>query len=721
MVRITRPVLLGALVFGAAAGCAHLVETKAINSFTAALDKGDLKGLKSSTSDKFEEKALRGDDPVDVLKILKLHPEEKITVVKVEDVSEKEKRVVVTAGKSKRKMQYCLVRDEKTHQWVVDDIKLKQSRKDIDAVKSVTDQMDLLLVVQDFLVAWHGGKKQEVLAVTTPEFGKLLAGLPAAHLERLTKKVAGERIRPEEFRPEAQINDKDAIVKLQRTKGILMLVMRQTKKGWKVGDVAVESRKDKEHLASAMKTATVIQTVVNFLKAYQKDDKQALKTLSAEGLYTECLKLFDLKMIALPAPDVLGSKDLVKTHRKGGEYVLQRPTETVKISLALASPEGGDAATASYVVDDVTIYDAKEEKRLAALYTAQARMQLFMRAILNGSLTLIRENSSEDLKTKVWSHLGRVPLAEILPPEIEMAPPIVVGKDFHGPVVRLHVRQGTRELSYVMRDYEGKVDVDDILMPVMDRPASLKETMQSLLPIRTLQLALREASLAADGHDRQIEALRAVCSRDFNRLVWKQVNQIPETAFMVLPHLDAGLMSITESPAGRTVVFGDARFGSRIDLIADRENWLVDRIFMLAGTENEPAELKHLLRLELAKKGPKGLALDPMSAQPIATNPSKTASADLGDAATVMPANAATPTAAPARDDPPVESNENDAPSRTPHATTSASPVPNSKGAAPSFRSFPRTELTAPILAVPTRPAQPAAGSGKNSEANSDW
>jgi hypothetical protein len=645
MVRITPTVLSGTLLVCAIIGCANFVETQAISHFTAALEKGDLDKLKETTSDSFEQKALRSKEATDALKVLNLHPEEKLIIVKVKDVADPEKKVTVkkvevTTGKTHRKMQYNLVRDQQSGKWVVDDILIKQqNRKDVTAVKSVTEQMDLLLVVQDFLVAWHSGKGAGVAAVTTPTFGKLLGELPASHLERLTKKVAGERLRPDEFRPEATIDGNDAIVKLQRNKGVLILTMKQTNKGWRVADVAVESRQDKDHLTSARKTATAVRTVVDFLKAYKSDDKTALKPIVAARFYDECLKVADLKVIPLPAPEVLGDKDVVKTHDKGAEYVLQRKNETVKISLS----ETDGSTTPGFVVDDVTIFDSKEEKRLSALFTAQAKMQLFMQAILKGNLILVKKNSTADFRAKIWNRLGPVSLAEILPPEIEMEPPVVNGTDFRGSMIRIHVHQGSRELTYVMRDWSGEVTVDDILMPVMDRPSSMKETMQALLPIRLLAAALREASIATNGHDRPIQTLKSVTSNDFNRVVWSQTAQIPEGAFSSLPHFSAKLSSITDTPTGQTVVFGDERFGAKIELCREREVLVVDRVWLVSGSPDEAPDLKSLLKTQLVKRGPRDAAVDPMSAEPIATEPTRTAGAfgsQLTPAADGSPASA---------------------------------------------------------------------------------
>jgi len=203
MVRVTPMVFSGAVLVCAVLGCANFVEMQAINNFTTALQKDDLDKLKASASNTFDNKALRREkDSLEALKNLPLHPDEKVTIVKVEDVSPTKKKVVVTTEKTHRKMQYNLVRDEKVSKWVVDDIIIRQSHKDVTASKTITEQMDLLLAVQDFLIDWHKGKRKDVEGVITTSFAGLLKDLPQAHLDRLTKRIAGEKLKPHEFRPE---------------------------------------------------------------------------------------------------------------------------------------------------------------------------------------------------------------------------------------------------------------------------------------------------------------------------------------------------------------------------------------------------------------------------------------------------------------------------------------------------------------------------------------
>jgi hypothetical protein len=681
MVRFTPWVITGAAFACAVVGCAHFVEMQAIDHFTTALQTDDLNKLKASASPSFDEKALRRNkDSLEALKNLPLHPEEKVTIVKVEDVGNDKKKVVVTTEKTKRKMQYNLVRDEKSSKWVVDDIIVKQKSKDVTANKTVTEQMDLLLAVQDFMIAWHTGKPDQVKSVVAPSFASLLKDLPQPQLDRITKKVAGEKLRPKEFRPEATIDGNDAIVRLQRAKGVLVLSMAHLKQGWRVSDVSIESRKDKDQMSSARRTAKAIHTVVQFLTAYKEDDKRSLEHVTASRLFDKCLKVADLKTVALPGPEALGDKDVVKTHLTktdnvevcGGEYVITQGKTTIKISLI--SPPGVviDTEKLVFTVDDVTFYDSKDERRLSAVYTAQAKMQLFMNALIKSNLLLVKENSTKDLNYKIWNRLGQVTLAEILPPEIEMSLPSISSIDYHGAVTNINVHQGSRELTYVMRDYSGDVTVDDILMPVMERPSSMKETMLAMLPIRLFASALRATEGVPKPGDRQLDFLRGVTSNDFNRVVWSQINQVPESAYAVLPRLAMQLAAITDTPNGQTVVLGDDRYGAKIELVRERDALVIDHVYMMGGGQIETAELKHTLKSTLVRRGsPRAFVTDPMSANPIATDAPRTADAGTMNADAFEPGSGSV---IPAKSE---TAEELAAPKRFPDVSEKPLPAPN--------------------------------------------
>ena len=259
MARTTNSALVLTGMLCLCSGCTHFIEARPIELFANALAEEDLKQLRSSTSGEFQQKALRLAEALDDFKILRL-PEGKTTIAQVEDVSPSKKRVTVEVGETKRKLLYELTLDSETEKWVVDDVYVKQKRKGMTAAKSVTQQMDLLLTVREFLSAWDEGERDDVLAVTTPEFARLLSELPPAHLARLTKRVIGESSTGRKPKPEAQMGESFAIVRLPRAAGEVVLSFSLHDDKWRIRDLAVESVADHEHIASVRKLAAVTGT-----------------------------------------------------------------------------------------------------------------------------------------------------------------------------------------------------------------------------------------------------------------------------------------------------------------------------------------------------------------------------------------------------------------------------------------------------------------------------
>ena len=99
----------------------------------------------------------------------------------------------------------------------------------------------------------------------------------------------------------------------------------------------------------------------------------------------------------------------------------------------------------------------------------------------------------------------------------------------------------------------------------------MKETMLAMLPIRLFVSAIRSTEGVPKPGDRQLDFLRGVTSNDFNRVVWSQINQVPESAYAVLPRLSMQLAAITDTSTGQTVVLGDERYGAKIELVRERD------------------------------------------------------------------------------------------------------------------------------------------------------
>jgi len=594
MSRITFSFSVCAVLLCVDPGCAHFIESRVIEQFSTSLDRGDLDGLKSRVSDKFERKTLRLTESLDDFKILKL-PEGKTSIVKVEDVSNHEKRVTVKVGESKRRLLYKLMQDAPSKKWVVDDIYMKQKHKGVTAVKSVTEQMDLLLTVREFLTAWKQGGRADVLRVTTPEFGQRLGELPPIYLAQLTKQVAGERSKESKLRPEAQMDQGEAIVRLPRTTGELVISFKLQAGAWKVDDVAVESKGSTEQIPSVSKTALIMTAAIAFLKAYNAHDKGALSRLCTEK-FQEILMPADLSSVRLPAAEGPGDDYRVKNQGGHATFVIPGEQCLVNISLKRHEEESHPDAPPRYLVEEVTIYEneqkGKQEKRLSALFTAHAMMQLFAEALSGRNLPMLRRLATPDFNQRVWQRLDETSLDELSLFGLGNAAPNVSAVEYRGAVTRMTVTEGPLTLTYVLRNWNGKLRVDDVLLPATKRPRSLKTTLELMIPIRNFASGIRLS---------QIAVLERNSSSDLNRLVWKQTEEVPHLGVTVLNHLRAPLTSVKLGTDKTTVKLGDERSGAHVELVKEHDRWVVDDVLLIAGLEPlQRRELKKTLRIELA-------------------------------------------------------------------------------------------------------------------------
>lgn len=594
-------------------GCAHFLEERAIARFTKALEGENLDGLKAATSEAFEQKALRRDEAVEDLKVLRLQPaadgkkKPETEIVKVEDVSDHEKlvTVTVTVGEAKpKKLQYRLTRDDKSRKWVVDDVLVKQNRKDLSAAKSVTEQMDLLLSVREFLAAWENGDREEILAVTSPGSSKLLSELSADQLGMLAKQIVGDKPSKSKIRPEAQLDGNDAVVRLKRSEGEILLTYRLYDGNWKVVDAALDSKNEKKRVASIVKTAGVLRAVDQFLVAYAAGDKPELEKLCTQQLYGQSLKFADTKTTPLPALDAEHQKSQVYMTASGADMVAGSGEQKMRISLNRIDPDADGETPARYLVHEVTIYENSHEKRLSAVFTSKEVMELFCKSYNERKLDVLKKVSTNDFNQRVWNQLDTDRFCQLKVAEIEPAEPKILSTEFHGEVTEITVQQGTRVLAYVLRDWQGRVCVDDVLMPVMDRPNSLKSTLEILIPIHNFALGLRAADPTLLSHAPQIEFLQKNSSKDLNRTVWNQTQQVPAAGRSALRHLEAPLSALKHTDTQAMVTLGDDRFGARIVLEKEQSRFVVDQIAIIAGPEtSQRSELKQSMRTELAARG----------------------------------------------------------------------------------------------------------------------
>ena len=590
---------LAAITVGGSAGCTHLIESRAITAFSKNLQQADLEGLKAATSDEFRQRALRTTVALEDLKILRL-PDGKTTVVEVEDVSSEKKRVTVQVGESKKEIFYELARDA-NGRWVVDDIYLKQKKKGVEAYKSVTEQMDLLLTVREFLNAWGNGDREQVLRVTTPTFRTSLEGLPPSFLASLTRTVTAGRPVGSQFKPHAQLDEKVAVVRLPRLSGECVVSLELKGEHWQVSDVGIDS-KDDDQVPSMFKLAQAVNGCTAFLAAYDRGDKPSLAALSSKDFYEGSLSIGDLSQAKLPDAMLSEHELQVKLRGNRADFVLKNDAELVQIDMHRA-PETAPNAPAQFVVSDVTIYEVetKQEKRLSALFTAQAMLEIFVKSLSLRDLDSLKHCSTRDLTARVWTKLNggtvtAMPLDLFDADEFEF-----VTASFQGALTKIEVRQGGRPLTYLLREENGRFYVDDVQWQITGIPSSLKTTIEILIPVQDFAAAI---ALGREVEDQAValEQLQANSTNDFNRMVWTQCRFVPNSGMSADTFLRAPLKGIAIGENEVTVQLGDNRFGAKVTLRREFDRYAVDDVLLIAGPEEtQRLALKHSLRTQLAR------------------------------------------------------------------------------------------------------------------------
>ncbi|MCH7987944.1 MAG: hypothetical protein IID46_02200 [Planctomycetes bacterium] len=568
---------------------------RSINRFTSALEADSLETLKSSTSKMFDQKALRLEDSLDDFKILRF-PEGKTSIVSVQDVSENEKKVTVEVGEKKRRLRYHLIRDAENGKWVVDDIDIRKKKNGVVATKSVTEQMDLLLTIREFLDAWtQGSSRSEVLFLVTPQLGEVLGELPPAYLAQLTQKVSGEPSNEPRVRPVVKMDRDVAIVELPRAAGKMVMSFRLIDGSWKVSDVAVEGRDEENHIPSIMKMAVALNVATKFLDAYEIGDHKKLQAVCSRSLYRNSLRYANLASVPLlnsSSPDVSYSVTMRDRHV---DLELQNRAEIIKIGMVRQETETDYDSSPRYLVEDVTIYDLHDmqQKKLSSLFTAQAVMQIFAEALAQRNVSMLKHTSTADMNERVWNKLETTDFANYSLPEIDTSIPTIEAIEFHGAVVKIHARQNNRKLTYFLRDRNGDVRVDDILASSSDLPESFKTTMELLIPIRNFAAAIQSS---------QLEAVQRNSSKDFNGLVWKHVSHVPDVAFTAWEFLQEPMVSVDSVKTHVRVTLGNGHRGAEVTLVKEHGRYVVDEVLIVAGVQPEQrAKLKETIRTMVAE------------------------------------------------------------------------------------------------------------------------
>jgi hypothetical protein len=520
----TRTLCACAALALASSGCANLLTSRAIDDFSESLAAGDTEQMREVSSERFARQALRLPEAGDDFKVLNL-PQGKLTVLKTEDLSDDKKHITVQVGESDEKnetLEFHLTRPAGERRWVVDDVFVTQNKggKGGPVTKSVTEQMDLLLTVREFLAAWSSGTREEVLAITDDELRESLADLPPAYLNQITKQTV-ENVNTHTLRPEAHIDDDTAVVSLSRTRGGLTVILTQTDDQWRVTDVAFDV-KNGEPVPSVRIMAVTLQTAVKFLNAYSTNDRAGITAVS-DPAFDRKLAGADLATVPLPVVGMLAAKYEYKHHGDSVDFVVPQGSSEYVVSLKkqIDDKPKGLGKLPTFLVSEVTLFEkgSNEIKRLTSLFSVHAVVEVFADALIARDRARLLALSTPEFNDRAWSPANDVVLQALPLPEIEAAPPRIVATVFQGPVTEVTVTHGSKALTYVLRSSRGGMLVDDVLLPVAGRSNSLKENVELLAPLYGFALGV---------HHHDMDLLKQTSGTGMSRMVWSHTPSVPD-------------------------------------------------------------------------------------------------------------------------------------------------------------------------------------------------
>ncbi|HVJ87350.1 MAG TPA: hypothetical protein VM452_16955 [Caulifigura sp.] len=581
-------------------GCTGMFTQRAVTAFANGIQSKDLASLKASTSSDFEQKALRLSESAQDLRLISL-PQGKAKVVSIEEQGPTRRLVKVQHGEAKKTIDYQLVR-EKSGRWVVDDVLVSQKKDDKEVVRSIGDQMNLLLSVRELINDWQSKDRERVLSATTSDLRHELEGLPPAWLDKVTTRVAGEGpLRS--WRPEASMKENRAVVKLTRNgsgggrDGEVLMEFKLSDDRWLLEDASWPGV-DHSDVSSLRQLSIALTFSRKFLEAYGAEDKPALSGLCTPE-FAHCLEGAELKRVPLPVVDLLTRPFEVRQHRDKLDVLLAAEDETFTLNVKWQNEKGEAPTTSSDKVtqarvEEITIYDRKEEqvKRVSSMFQAHEIVEYYAEILASGDVEQLKYLSTTGFNERVWKRFPPEVLRLIRLQEIEAAPPRLVTTVFNGPVTEVTVMQGERALTYVLHTEQAEVKVDDVLLPVIDRPSSLRKHYEMLGPIYQF----------ADGVRRQDKStLISASGAGLDRIVWEQVQETPNIGIDIVQRLISPVSAIRAGDLQSRVTLSDGRHAVEVELEEERGRFVVADVKFLEGSGKPPVAMLQAMRHSIAR------------------------------------------------------------------------------------------------------------------------
>ena len=581
------------------------MEERVVGLFTDALDEENEPALRRITSSRFEQKALRSEDVLSDLRVLRL-PSGNLSVVEVKEQSEDQREVIVKE-ESGGKYQFHLVRDPVKNYWVVDDVMVRQRNNGTRITKSTTEVMDLLVTLRQFLKVWEGGARDEILAMTSADLTESLSPLPDNWLKALTNRIASSYEEGMARKPEANLDEDDAVVKLPSKNGHILLKITRESGQWLVDDVEAHNHREDNHPGSVRRQADAINAVNAFLTAYMAEDRETLKKITDESFYAGSLELAELSLVKLPKPSEVPAEFDIRAFEDRLTFMIPSGSEIIRLDLVENSNSGvpivvkGIAAeekkSSRFTIKDVTLYErsTQRQRSLSSVFTAPTRASFFLKALQQRDHRMLSQISTADFSEGTWNRVSPSILAELSIPDFYGTGLTLV--DSHSVADRTEIDFTTESgllVSCRLLNQNGTLRVDDVQFPNSDGHVTSLRTR--------LELAVPVLEFATAWSQKDLELLQKSCSSDFNRLVWSHLNAVPERFTSVATQLKQPILETRVTQERATVRLGtNAESAMTASLVMEHGYWVIDEV-RLVERPGQLVGVREKLRGEIADR-----------------------------------------------------------------------------------------------------------------------
>lgn len=585
------------------------LEQRVIEQFTDALDEENEPALRRVASTRFETTAMRSDDVLTDLGVLRL-PKGDVSVVESRDLEDGRREVIVKEDDGS-KFQFHLLKDPVKNYWVVDDVMVRQKKRGARITKSTSEVMDLLVTLREFLGVWESGSRDDILAMTSPSLSKSLSPLPDHWLTSLTSRIASNYEEGMARKPEANLDESEAIVRLPSKNGHIHLSISRVDGQWLVDDVEAFNHREEHHPGSVKRQADAINAVNAFLTAYRSEDHETLKEISDSRFFNSALKLADLSLVSLPGPEDVPAEYAVRAYNDRLTFMIPSGREVIRVDLVEPSREVETAAIAAemraemmpgnkvsrFFVKDVTLYDRSTDRQrsLSSIFTAPTRASLFLTALVDRDLKVLSQVSTAEFARTTWRRVDPALLPTLSIPRFEIEGMTLTDSHSIADTTELEFETGSgRLLLCRLQSQNGTLKIDDIQYPGDDgQVVSLRTRLEVAIPI---------VEFAMGWQQKDMDQLQKNASGDFNRLVLSHLEQVPTRFSPVAQLMQSPIMQAKVTPQRATIQLGTSLENSvTASLVMEHNLWVVDEVRAATGT-GALVGVRETLRSEIAER-----------------------------------------------------------------------------------------------------------------------